>query len=106
MVPPSALLKRVHMEAAAHIHESQSPARESQEIYPVAGGSSEPEPRLEPFANAQTSAEPVALSGIVDAILEVSRQRKLLLDELRSALQSGENDNALQLARKLCGLQG
>jgi len=48
----------------------------------------------------------IALSGVVDAILEVSRQRKALLDQLRAALQSGNNAEALQLARELCGLSG
>jgi hypothetical protein len=47
----------------------------------------------------------VSVSGIVDAILEVGRQRNALLTKLRAALQSGENTQALNLARQLCGLQ-
>lgn len=62
--------------------------------------------RLEPFVEAQAVATPTSLSGVVDAILEVSRQRKALLNQLRSALQSGNNAEALQLARQLCGLPG
>jgi len=43
-------------------------------------------------------------SGIVDAILEVGRQRAALLEEMRSALESGDDSKALNLARQLCGL--
>jgi hypothetical protein len=43
-------------------------------------------------------------SGIVDAILEVGRQRAALLGQLRSALESGDDSKALNLARQLCGL--
>lgn len=53
-----------------------------------------------------TSDLPVSLNGVVDAILEVGRQRKALLDQLRSALQSGNDAEALRLARQLCGLLG
>lgn len=44
-------------------------------------------------------------TGIVDAILEVGRQRKAMLEELRGALQSGNEAKALHLARRLCGLE-
>ena len=44
-------------------------------------------------------------AGIVDAILEVGRQRAALLEDLRSALQSGNERKALHLARRLCGLE-
>jgi hypothetical protein len=47
----------------------------------------------------------VSTSGIVDTILEVGRQRKIVLDQLRAALQSGDDCQALDLARQLCGLQ-
>jgi hypothetical protein len=43
-------------------------------------------------------------SGVVDAILEVGRQRKAVLEQLRQALESGRDDYALTLARELCGL--
>ena len=93
------------MEAATHIDKSQSQVAGSEGIYPSVGESEEAAPRLEPFADTQTSAEPVALSGIVEAIQKAGHERKLLLAELRIALQSGRNDEALQLARRLCGLQ-
>lgn len=53
-----------------------------------------------------STTKTVALSvpGLVDAILEVSRQRKTILDQVRSALLSGNDVEALQLARRLCGL--
>jgi hypothetical protein len=45
------------------------------------------------------------IPGAVDAILEVGRQRKAALEQLRAALQSGNDPEALKLARQLCGLQ-
>jgi len=47
---------------------------------------------------------PTSLAGFVDAILEVGHQRKLLLDQVRSALISGNDAEALSYARRLCGL--
>jgi len=46
----------------------------------------------------------LTLSGVTDAILEVGRQRKALLDQMRGALQSGDTEQVLRLARQLCGL--
>ena len=46
----------------------------------------------------------MSLSGVVNAILEVGRQRKALLDQLRAALLSGNVPEALGFARHLCGL--
>jgi hypothetical protein len=43
--------------------------------------------------------------GVINAIREVGRQRKVLLDKLRAALESGNDSGALELARQLCGLQ-
>lgn len=45
-----------------------------------------------------------SVSGIVDAILDVGRQRSALLAQLRAALESGAEREALTLARRLCGL--
>lgn len=45
-----------------------------------------------------------SISGIVDAILEVGRQRDGLLAQLRAALESGQEREALILAKRLCGL--
>ncbi len=67
------------------------------------------EPRTEHSGDVRciestTKTVPLSLPGLVDAILEVSRQRKTMLDQVRSALLSGNDLEALQLARKLCGL--
>lgn len=56
-------------------------------------------------ASAKSGQPEVSLSGIVDAILEVGRQRKIVLNQLRAALQSGDDCKALNLARQLCGIQ-
>jgi hypothetical protein len=42
--------------------------------------------------------------AVVEAILEVSRQRRDLLDEMRGALQSGDSERALKLLSQYCGL--
>jgi hypothetical protein len=46
----------------------------------------------------------MSISGVVNAILEVGNQRKALLGQLRSALDSGNDSEALGFARLLCGL--
>jgi hypothetical protein len=53
-------------------------------------------------ANAEQSTPSV--SGIVDAIITVGRQRNELLANLRSALESSQTEKAISLARRLCGL--
>lgn len=50
------------------------------------------------------TGEPIGMSGIVEAILEVGRQRNARLGQLRVALQSGQNELALDIARQLCGI--
>ena len=47
---------------------------------------------------------PISISGLVDAILEVGNRRKALLSQLRSALLSSNDFEALVLARQICGL--
>jgi hypothetical protein len=44
------------------------------------------------------------VSAVVEAILEVGRQRRDLLDEMRGALQSGDSEKALRLLSQYCGL--
>jgi hypothetical protein len=60
----------------------------------------EPDNRMDSTAHSERKS----LSGVVDAIREVGRQRKELLDQLRGALQSGNSEKALVLARQVCGL--
>jgi len=45
-----------------------------------------------------------SLSGVLDAILDVGKKRDAQLRDLRIALISGKDDEALKLARELCGL--
>jgi len=47
----------------------------------------------------------VELSCVVDAILEVGRERNALLQQLRVALESGDTIAALDLAGSLVGLK-
>jgi hypothetical protein len=46
----------------------------------------------------------LTIGGIVDAITAVGRKRKALLDLMRGALETGDNERALNFARQLCGL--
>jgi hypothetical protein len=60
--------------------------------------------RVHAEADTTPGLQPTSFNGIVDAILEVSRQRNSLLSQIRIALECGQNDQALALARQLCGL--
>lgn len=42
--------------------------------------------------------------GLVEAALEIAERRTNTLRELRVALERGDNDLALSIARKVCGL--
>jgi hypothetical protein len=55
-------------------------------------------------ARADSTPNRPSMSGMVDSILEVGRQRATLLAQLRAALESGQEKDALALARRLCGL--
>jgi hypothetical protein len=44
------------------------------------------------------------LSGLMDAALEISRRRAETLGQLRDALERGETEEALELAKQLVGL--
>jgi hypothetical protein len=54
-------------------------------------------------ANQPMNSEPNT-TGIVDAILGVGRQRRWLFEQLRAALQSGDDTRALSVAKVLCGV--
>jgi hypothetical protein len=43
-------------------------------------------------------------SGVVEAVLQVGRQRNSILELMRVALESGDEKKALTLARQLCGI--
>ena len=42
--------------------------------------------------------------GVIDAVIEVSRWQAKTLDEMRVALERGDQEEALQKARAICGL--
>lgn len=42
--------------------------------------------------------------GLIDAALEIAERRAHTLRQLRDALVSGDDEKALSLARKVCGL--
>jgi len=42
--------------------------------------------------------------GILDAVIEISRRQAKILEAMRDALERGDNDEALDHARELCGL--
>jgi len=46
----------------------------------------------------------MSISGVVDAILDVGNRRRDLLGQLRSALLSCNDFEALGFARQICGL--
>ncbi len=43
------------------------------------------------------------LKGVVQAALEIARQRRETLAHLRAALERGDESEALRLAREICG---
>ena len=45
-----------------------------------------------------------ALSGVLDAALEIARRRRDTLAQLRAALEAGNQEQAITLATELCGL--
>jgi hypothetical protein len=51
-----------------------------------------------------TTVSSSSMAGVVDAILEVGQQRNALLKNMRAALITGNIDQVLGTARKLCGL--
>ena len=44
------------------------------------------------------------LSGVLDAALEIARRRRDTLAQLRAALEAGNQEQAITLAKELCGL--
>ena len=60
--------------------------------------------QTEPTFSMARDVRQMSRSGVLDAILEVSKQRTSLLGQLRSALLSGNDSEALGFARRLCGL--
>ena len=45
------------------------------------------------------------LKGLLDAAVEIGRKRHDILQRMRAAFERGDNLEALQLGRELCGLK-
>jgi hypothetical protein len=43
--------------------------------------------------------------GLVDAAIEIGHKRHDILKRMRSALENGDNAEALRLGRELCGIE-
>jgi hypothetical protein len=54
---------------------------------------------------ARTEAERTALSNMVGAALEVGRERRQILDQLKQALLDNDTDEIVKFAKQICGLE-
>jgi hypothetical protein len=54
--------------------------------------------------NTTAAAALSATSGVFDAAMEIARQRREILVQLRAALEAGDQPNINRFARELCGL--
>lgn len=52
----------------------------------------------------QDDADGKDFDGVIDAALEIARRRRDTLAQLRAALETGNREQALTLAKELCGL--
>jgi hypothetical protein len=46
-----------------------------------------------------------SLSGVLNAALEIADKRRETLTRLRAALEKGDDTEALEVARALCGIE-
>ena len=44
------------------------------------------------------------INALIDIALQIAQERRGILSQMRAALEAGDDAQALQLARKLCGL--
>lgn len=51
-----------------------------------------------------TELPPEGIAGLVDAVIEIGRERAALLGDMKMALMRRDDSTALRLARRLCGL--
>jgi hypothetical protein len=56
------------------------------------------------MAQRHQMTEESALKGLVDAAIEIAEARRKILQRMRTALEAGDNAEALKFARELCGL--
>jgi hypothetical protein len=45
-----------------------------------------------------------SMNGLIDAALEVSERRRAILERMRKAFEIGNDQEALSLAKELCGV--
>lgn len=96
---------------AQHTGESDLSATRTESAVPTLAAENADSVRASRAKKVATSVDSVdlaheghSISGIMDAILEIGRQRSTLLADLRVALESGKEKEALNFARRLCGL--
>lgn len=51
------------------------------------------------------NTQPAALASVVDLALEAGKKHREKVLALRKALEAGDKDRALDLAREVCGLK-
>ncbi|MFY9731966.1 MAG: hypothetical protein WB723_04210 [Candidatus Acidiferrales bacterium] len=56
------------------------------------------------MAQRHQMADAPALKGLVDAAIEIADARRQTLQRMRTALERGDDTEALKFARELCGL--
>jgi hypothetical protein len=55
-------------------------------------------------SNTVSNSEALSGAGLVDAILEIGRERQRIMEAMKAALLRGDDDAALEHARELTGL--
>jgi hypothetical protein len=55
-------------------------------------------------SNAVSNSEALSGAGLVDALLEIGRERQRIMEAMKAALLRGDDDTALEHARELTGL--
>jgi hypothetical protein len=55
-------------------------------------------------AGHRDNVKGIDLDGVLDAALEIARRRRDTLAGLRAALETGNQEQAIKLAKALCGL--
>jgi hypothetical protein len=57
-----------------------------------------------PKPDPETQSEIRVTPGLVDAVIEISKQRARTMGEMKNALEAGDDETALEKARELTGL--
>lgn len=54
---------------------------------------------------SQPTGNQMLARGVLDAVMEESRRQARQLGAMKTALERGDNNQALEVARELCGLK-